>query len=538
MGYFVQVSTEAGEPIFQAVKNYPDVSFASSALFHALVTASLNEGFVPSVLRAQDATIALAVHGTAGCRVSIAVVTSEFSAGQTQEVEAQLQWRLNVIYRGVLLAAGGEMLRQQPKEPLRRLLGQRLQPMVRRLMAEEVAVAAPDVHEGVPRLGLTCRGAAVEWLPRVPAAESALLRLVGSLPLGGGAVLAGSAAMGQTMTVVSWQGRALAATQAWRRLPGVDRALLLSLADELGPSTFERPTRSWALEELGGIALPSAWAAAAHLGSPDADGACLVPIGAFAADPGGSQGSSALTPGGYRMVSIRLYPASGEVARWMGRGCEVDGEVGANGASEAPAPTGADVGRVWEEELSLIFSLIEPEEGGAPGRPKLTAADLQESADLCGDSLQDFWSFNQASWGERLLSSAGRKLAAVLLLDEASQDVVTAPTPWRLTPGLPWHSLERRRHADALRRLLYWLRALPPLDACRDRTYVYSDGYAVGGIRSEDGLQCWGIMEWKVSGNGAADGAEGGRRVLDAVATALQHASRVSCLQDAFGEQL
>lgn len=30
MGYFIQISNDSGRPIFQAAKNYPDVSFASS----------------------------------------------------------------------------------------------------------------------------------------------------------------------------------------------------------------------------------------------------------------------------------------------------------------------------------------------------------------------------------------------------------------------------------------------------------------------------------------------------------------------------
>ena len=41
MGFFIQISNDSGRPLFQVSKNYPEVSFASSALFHALVTASL-----------------------------------------------------------------------------------------------------------------------------------------------------------------------------------------------------------------------------------------------------------------------------------------------------------------------------------------------------------------------------------------------------------------------------------------------------------------------------------------------------------------
>ena len=81
MGFFIQISNDSGRPIFQAAKNYPDVSFASSALFHALVTASLEQGFVPGLIRSDDATIALAVHGEHGARLGLAMVTSELRGG-------------------------------------------------------------------------------------------------------------------------------------------------------------------------------------------------------------------------------------------------------------------------------------------------------------------------------------------------------------------------------------------------------------------------------------------------------------------------
>mmetsp|Transcript_110453 Transcript_110453/g.323118 ORF Transcript_110453/g.323118 Transcript_110453/m.323118 type:complete len:175 (+) Transcript_110453:106-630(+) len=173
MGYFVQIANDVGSPVFQAARNYPDVSFASSALFHALVTASLEQGFVPSILRAKDATIALAVHGPQGGRVSVALVTSELAAGQSRDLEAELHWRMSVVYRGALLIAGGELLRRQPMEPLRRLLTQRLTPIVTSVMAEE---PAPGMGSRVPRLGLSLRGTAVEWLARSRCADAALER--------------------------------------------------------------------------------------------------------------------------------------------------------------------------------------------------------------------------------------------------------------------------------------------------------------------------------------------------------------------------
>jgi len=70
------------------------------ALFHALVTASLEQGFVPSILRADDAIIALAVHGQSGSRLGLAMVTSELSAGRTTDLERHAMWRLDAMYQG------------------------------------------------------------------------------------------------------------------------------------------------------------------------------------------------------------------------------------------------------------------------------------------------------------------------------------------------------------------------------------------------------------------------------------------------------
>ena len=64
------------------------------------MTASLEQGFVPSILRADDAIIALAVHGQSGSRLGLAMVTSELSAGRTTDLERHAMWRLDAIYQG------------------------------------------------------------------------------------------------------------------------------------------------------------------------------------------------------------------------------------------------------------------------------------------------------------------------------------------------------------------------------------------------------------------------------------------------------
>lgn len=460
MGYFVQIIGETGSPVFQAVKNYQDVSFASSTLFHGLVIASLEQGFMPSVLRAQDVTIALAVHGVPGCRLSITLVTSEFAAGQTRDLEAQLQWRLSAVYHGAVLAAGSEFLmreiiKPQPAE-LRRLLAERLSPIVTRLMAEEVV---PGLCSRVPCLGMATSGAAVEWLPGC-AADAEFQRLVGSLPAGGGAVLAGLSptATSRAMAVLAWQGRVVAATAAWRSLDPVYRALLLALADNVGPASFESPSRSWALEEMEHLWLPS---------------------------------DTGATGTRYRMLSVRLYPGQESL------GCSV-GKAGdqiqqCNDGSETlrhvfGSPSADECASLWSDEASLVFSVLEPEGGHSGAR--LSAADLQQSADLCGGSLQDLWTGLRSD--HRLGEAEG---VVAMLLDEHRQEVVVIPSVWHTSNVLPWQCSKRQEKVNALRRLTYWLHALPPLGPNREQHYACCEDYALAAARREDGLQCWGVSQ-------------------------------------------
>jgi len=598
MGYFVQVTGDAGSPVFQAFKNYPDVSFASSALFHALITASLEHGFVPSVLRAQDASIALAVHGTAGSRLSIALVTSEFSAGQTRDIEAQLHWRLRAIYRGALIAVGGELLRRQPVDALRRALAQRLAPMVARVMADE---PLPGAVGRVPRLGLATSGAAAEWLPASAAADNAFERLVASLPAGGGVVLAGLSpnATDSTLAVLSWQGRALSATFAWRRLDSVDRALLLFLADEVGPASFEQPARSWALEAVDRLWLPSAAAAvdmAPAVAPSPASSPSASPNGKAAAPAGGVSEDDALLPIGvplrhsastslslrrharrHRMVSVRIYPTL-EASDMLGDELVQHG-VGSSVSSSAPAsPRGPplasggedgdlprsliagiadgldpeEVAAAWSDEASLVFTVVVPEEddGGDEGggaRSRIVADDLQQSAELCGASLQELWKSLRAPPARRALLAAGRaEVVAAVLLDEATQDAVVAPAGWHASQALPWRCPRRRAKAEAVRRLLYWLHTLPPLSEQKPQQYVCCEDYAVGALRREDGLQCWALVHLQPEAASAQAAASDGASppsvppppVLHAVAELMSRVPVSGDLRMGFGAVL
>jgi len=521
MGYFVQIANDAGSPVFQATQNYPDVSFASSTLFHALVTASLEHGFVPSVLRSQDAVIALAVHGPAGSRISIAIVTSEFAAGQTRDLQEELHWRLSVFYRGALMIAGGELLRRQPTETLRRLLAQRLSPIVDGVMAEE---SMQKNCGRVPRIGLSCSGTAVEWLARSVVADVALEKIVAGLPAKSGATVdpAGQARLNSRVAaVVSWKGRVLAATRAWQQLDAVDRALLLTLSDQVGPGTFESPARSWSLEELEQLWLPTKGAGSVHSTGSDgaSEAASLRPCGVFLEQPYFSELSACQPAKRHRMVSVRLYPQADQIEANGADGmaafclscCESlqRGSLKLDPAGSVPEackaqkdplavldmqPLPAESANFQIEELSLVLSLLE-EEG--PSKEGLTTAThLQTSADNCSDVLHAVWQHLRAGKrGESLLQCATGHLTAVALVNEVSADVVTVPSPAHTCSALPWQCRGRQRKAAAARRLLYWIHALPRLGPQRTQQYVCCESFAVGGLRREDGVHCWGIMD-------------------------------------------
>lgn len=542
MGYFVQISTDIGTPVFQAAKNYPEVSFASSTTFFALVTASLKQGFVPSVLRTSDAAFAVAAHGPPGARVSIALVTSEPAAGQTRDLEKRLHWRIGAIYCGALVAAGADVFLRQPAEAMKRLLGQRLSPIVERVMLEE----APGMGPQVPRLGLTVCGAAVEWLARLPAADSALERLIGALGLLGGggssasgtavAAAAGGAAAAAAMdvaAVLAWQGRALAATAAWRRLAPLDRGLLLSMADHVGPATFEQPGRSWAFEEVDHLWLPSIAAAGAHAGAI-LESAVLAPVGADVEAPDKvDRGTSNRRARQHRMASIRIYPTlepadlkecavcRAQVLNHGHSASSIESQPGSpTSLAAAPAfqqakPSEAEVLGLSEEDASLVFMLLQVEDQHGGGESILQgpvrADSLQDAAGQCTEALRELWAGIRARSDEdgvavrRLLNRPEATLQALLLLDELSQDVITVPSPWLPCAALPWRCRGRQNRADAVRRLMYWIHSLPPLGPDRSQQYVYCEGCAVGAARREDGVHCWAIMDWGSSGVAAED---------------------------------
>lgn len=526
MGYFVQISTENGTIVFQLAKNYPEVSFASSALFHALVTASLEQSFVPGVLRADDAAVALAVHGSAGSRMVIALVSSEFAAGQTADLEARMHWRLNVIHRGALLTVGGDTFNRQMVGPLKRLLASRLTPIVTRIMTEE---AAQGLVGRVPSVGLSVCGVAVEWLTQKPAADNTLQFLVSVLLQD--CHLDNSAHKANTTAALSWQGRLLAATPAWTKLHSIDQALLLSLAQQVGPAVFEEVGRSWFFEELENLWVPiagSACGCTARVGHGNPDGSLSTALGmqlnhetSFGAP---SNSPSDMVSHRHRMVNVRLHIAPNVdtegIAASMCTSCQASAcnqEAWAvhnqgtlagcmiNEDTDLPfslrmRPLLTEASDIRNEEFSIVLSLLVDEEEEEETVNEWKSAlenvskKLQQRAELYGTALEAVW-FSLSDDSSSFISSIDAELVAIMLLDELSQDATMYPSPWHSCVTLPWQCCERRRRAAVVRRLIYWIHALPRLTSKRSQQFVCTQDFTIAAVRRDDGVQCWVFME-------------------------------------------
>lgn len=208
-------------------------------------------------------------------------------------------------------------------------------------------------------------------------------------------------------------------------------------------------------------------------------------------------------------------------------------------------PLPAEAANFHIEELSLVLSLLE-EEGPTKAPDAITATHLQTSADDCSDMLQAVWQhLRDSKRGESLLRCTDGHLTAVALVNELSADVVTVPSPVHTCSALPWQCRGRQRKAAAARRLIYWIHALPRLGPDRTQQYACCESFAVGGLRREDGIHCWGIMdmdldpEWHVGplgtekddtprggsvgdSNAPQSETSKGQRVLSAVAEFVQ----------------
>ena len=473
MGFFIQISNDSGRPIFQAAKNYPDISFASSALFHALVTASLEQGFVPGIIRADDATIALAVHGDQGARLGLAMVTSELASGRTADLEMRLRWRLDALYQGAQLILGYDLQKaaggQVQADTVRRMLTERLAPVVLQLMSEEEdsqSSAARDpfgwslpsprcgsleAPRPLPPLGLRLCGAAVEWLLLGCSniAEYALNEMLSCLDVklaAGGEtpeVSPGGTAVTHLGALI-WRGRVVAATQAWRQAAQIDRGLLVAIASCAGPPAFGEPNRTLALEDMSDLWLRPKQPGPNEL--PASDDLC-----------------------NYRMLNVRLYPTSDSLKqdlRRMRSARDLDG-------------------------LSLVLSVLTLNSSSFFAQADVLKRLRENAARLSREgSLQQLWHklLRKSEKSDR--SSAGNlleldRLSAAILLDERSGDCVALPSPWDVTA-------DDVDINTSFRQLVYWMHAQPPLDATRPQQFICCEGYTVAGVRREDNIVCWG----------------------------------------------
>eukprot|EP00929_Paragymnodinium_shiwhaense_P069301 TRINITY_DN3495_c0_g2_i2.p1 TRINITY_DN3495_c0_g2~~TRINITY_DN3495_c0_g2_i2.p1 ORF type:complete len:402 (-),score=98.50 TRINITY_DN3495_c0_g2_i2:70-1188(-) len=315
---------------------------------------------------------------------------------------------------------------------------------------------------------------------------------------------------------------------------------------QVGPATFEQPGRSWALEELDRLWLPTSAGAGVHTGADAEDGSAAAASASGFVHPSVQallQGTGGSRLRQYRMVSVRLYPLGADA----GGSQSTEGRSSSSNAGALPSkadgnvlppacedcrmavrvrpqakasPAGSDATRfddalpqpwwdgcatpaesagIWAEEASLVLSLLEESKGDASAH---SAADLQQAATLCEeDALRELWREVRRLGGgggakaRQLLRHRSGDLVAAILFNELSQDVIAIPTPWHYCAALPWQCHGRKRRSRAVRRLLYWLQAFPPLSAERTQQYVCCENYSVAAIRRDDGVHCWGIME-------------------------------------------
>lgn len=151
--------------------------------------------------------------------------------GESCDLDQRGKLRLSILHRAAQLVLGPELHRAG--DPARRLLQERLGPVVAQLMTEEDEVRWP------PALGLRLSGAQTEWamLGCSSLAEHFLEEFI--RPFSGAAVLL-------------WRGRVVAATPSWQQVHSLDRGLLLAMANKVGPQAYGEE-RSLALEELDGL---------------------------------------------------------------------------------------------------------------------------------------------------------------------------------------------------------------------------------------------------------------------------------------------
>eukprot|EP00913_Durusdinium_trenchii_P022297 g20950.t1 len=251
-------------------------------------------------------------------------------------------------------------------------------------------------------------GAAVEWLPLNCSSlgEHALEELLAHFSPEHLHEFAESAQPPRPPAVLFWRGRVIAATPAWRRFMSVDRALLVAMANGVGPSAFGEAARSLTLEEVDDL-----WVR-------------------FRAS-----GDSSTEELQHQMLSLRLYPDQ----RYI------------------PPELHESIGDARQrEDASLVLSVLAPVQVCKDLR--ITLPRLRENALDCAKqgSLPFLWQKLLGRTEEPLLRLG--KLSVAILLDENSGDVVAFP-------ALTSRSKNVGEISTGLRRTVYWFHVLPPLSA-------------------------------------------------------------------------
>ena len=364
----------------------------------------------------------------------------------------------------------------QQADTMRRILGERLLPVVLQLMADEEE-SSDDVgwnifsHQIPQRpwpacLGLRLSGASVEWMPGYSslaehALEELLFRLVSS---------AAEPTEPRPPAVLCWRGRVIGATPAWRSLKALDRGVLVAMANAVGPHAFGE-SRSLVLEEMDNL-----WV------RKDMDGA---------------------TEAQHQMLSVRLYPDRRYIPS------ELHESI-----SDARK----------REDASLVLSVLAPLQTCKDNDITLPA--LRDSALLCSKegSLPFLW--------QRLLGKTDGllrlgTLSTAILLDERSGDVAAFP-------ALTCRS-KQAETTTSLRRTVYWFHALPPLSSSCSQRFVSCEGYVIAAARREDGILCWACSNSNSSNSVKPSDSESAQTTLTAVLQLLKHLPRAPNLWSALG---
>jgi len=288
--------------------------------------------------------------------------------------------------------------------------------------------------------------------------------------------------------------------------------------------------RSWFFEELENLWVPSVGTACGRTvaeGQGNPDGGISTALGmqlnhetSYAAP---SNFPSELISHRHKMVNVRLHIApdvdTEGIAASMCTSCQASacnqeawavhnqGTLASCVLSEDTdlpfplrmRPLLTEASDIRNEEFSIVLSVLVDEEEEETVNEWKNALEnvskkLQQSAELYGTALEAVW-FSLSDDSSSFISSIDAELVAIMLLDELSQDATMYPSPWHSCVTLPWQCCERRRRSAVVRRLIYWIHALPRLSSKRSQQFVCTEDFTIGAVRRDDGIQCWVFTE-------------------------------------------